>query len=240
MALQFGGEWKEYADRLGDAWLDVEWSARGEPLRRFFERAEWVVGLMETGDEKPVGHHDVAISESRDFKIKIAATEWLKDSGKSLQVIGNEAVFERSNVFIGPETLRGRSSRSQVTRNLLRDRFKFSNHSNPPYDRAAFVTALAEMIGRTSGNQRVFTHLDAPFDALALKPEVRLFARPLFSLAASSKNPVLLPFLFLGSARENGKKIEVSPEQIERLCLWVHPRLNHQIEINEVRRLYRD
>lgn len=238
MAVQFGGEWKKYADRLGDAWLDIEWGGRGEPLRGLFERSEWVVGLMDTGDEEPIGHCDVVISESHDFKIKIAATEWLRGSGKSLQVVGNEAVLERSNAFIGPETLRGRSSRAQVARNLLRNRFKFSDQPSPPYDRAAFATALAEMVGKTLGNQRVIAHLDAPFDALALQPEIKLFARSLFSLAASSKKTVLLPFLFLGSARENGKKIEVSSEQIEKLCLWVHPRLNRQIEINEVRRLY--
>ncbi|WP_159917959.1 ATP-binding protein [Pantoea sp. 18069] len=238
MAGQFAGPWLQHAECLGDAWLDVAWSTKGGGLRALFQRNEWVAGLQGSNEEPPEGHHDVAIAQNYEDKLAIAAVEWLKLPGKFLQILGNADVLDRSNTWVGPVHPSNQGARVQAMDRWLRTRVRFASEQVPPYDHAAFATALARMISSSIGNQRVISHLEPRFAALSLASETRLHAHDLFGLVAPSNTCVLLPFLFLGSARANNMKIEATPEQLDRLCLWVQPRLQRPADLSVIRRLY--
>lgn len=238
MALLFAGPWLQHAECLGDAWLDIAWNTEGVSLRALFERDEWIMGLQGSNEEPPVGHHDVAIAEQPGSKLAIAASEWLKRPQKSLQILGNPGVLDRSNTWIGPDRARDRVARIQTKNWLLRPRFRFASEPAPPYDRAAFAIALASIVSTSFSNRRVISYLEPRFAALSLAEGNELYVRPLFPLAAPSKTCVLLPFLFLGSAREDGTKIEATSEQLDRLCLRIQPRLQWPADLSTIRRLY--
>lgn len=239
MALHFDGPWAKYADRFGDAWLDIAWNEENVSLRSLFEQDEWVMGLQGSNGEPPEGQHDVAIVEHTNFKLDIAASEWLNRPKKFLQILGNPGVLDRSNTSVGPDNPQSQASRIQNSNWLLRTRIRFASEPVPPYDHAALATELALMISKSFGNQRVISPMEDRFSALSLAGKTKLHAWYLFPVSASN-TCVLLPFLFLGSKRENGMKVEVTPEQLDRLCLWTQPRLQRPADLRTIRRLYEE
>jgi hypothetical protein len=182
----------------------------------------------------------VTVTESADLKLAIAACEWLKRPGKSLQILGNPGVLDRSNTAVGPVNHASRVADMQTKNWLLRTRVRFASEQVSPYDKAAFATALARMIDNSIGNKRVISHLEAPFSELSLAHGTKLHAHDLFPLSASSNTCVLLPFLFLGSVSTSNIKVEATPEQLDSLCLWVQPRLQQPTDLRTIRRLYEE
>lgn len=241
MALKFAGSWVEHSKCLDDAWLDVAWGENGDGLRPFFKREEWVLGLYGPNDENPVGTHDFIIARHSDFEaIAIIASEWLKIPNKSLKILGDEEIFNKSsNRVLSNQAPRG-VFQGKIYNELLPPRYRFASGKVEPYDSAAFAAALAQMIDRPFGNHRVTAHLCNRFTRLSLARETSLYARNLFPLVATGDTDVLLPFLFRGAVRDNGVSIEVTSEQLTRLCCWVSPRLKQPTDLETVQQLYKE
>lgn len=236
MALQFGGTWIQHAECLGDAWLDVTWKPEGVNLRSIFQHDEWTLALLGASEESAVGQHDVAILEG--FTIQaILASEWLKKPNKSLQILGNTEIFDQP-ANTRNELDHSRKNKVEIENQLFRTRLRFASQPMQPNDNAAFASALFRMIRSPHGNERVMSPLDDRFADLSLATGITLRARHLFPLVVSSNTQVLLPFLFLGSVRDNKIQVEATNEQLDRLCHWVQPRLQRHTDLSKIRSLY--
>lgn len=225
MALRYGDPWNKCSECLDDAWLDIAWNKEGTSLRTFFYRDDWIAGLLGVDNEQPVVPHDVVISEHSNMRLAIAASEWLRRPDKAIQILGNPEIFDRSRTLAMPTHARDL-------------RIRFASEKVSPYDNAAFATALARTISGSLGNERFISHLDDRFAKLSLARDTKLRARHLFPLVASSDTHVLLPFLFKRKMHANGVSIEATPEQLERLCLWIRPRLHQPTDLETIRQLY--
>lgn len=239
MALQFGDPWRQYAECLDSAWLDIAWDNDGSKFKDLLEKDNWVLALQREKNERPVGDYTVVIREDSDFQLGIVASEWLKRPNKSLQLLGNPEVFNpSSDTWVDLDKVGDRIKKLETKHFLLRTRYRFASEPVPPYDNAAFATALDRIIDARHGNQRVIATLEDRFSALSLKGDIRLHARHLFELSPKSNTQVLLPFLFIGAARDSKIQIEAKHEQVDRLCRWVQDKLQQPADLIEIRRLY--
>lgn len=234
MALMYGGSWIDHSKCLGDAWLDVPWNKNGASLRPFFQREDWILATYRLGDEISERDHDFAIYNNSPLdRAALVASEWLKIPEKSLKIIGDNEIFNKSTEIKS-------SNPKYINNNFLDLRFRFASERLEPYDDAAFAAALAKIIRRPFGNERYRSPLRERFARLSLASGTKLYARNLFPIISGNNTDVVLPFLFRGTAQENGISIEATSEQIERLCIWVQPRLHRPSDLGTIRGLYNE
>ncbi|WP_157640108.1 ATP-binding protein [Burkholderia ubonensis] len=239
MALAYGGKWVEFANKLGDEWLDIVPAGSEITFRDFFDRSEWTVGTAESTYEQQLPDCDLLIADSAlNLILSVILTEWEKTSGWTVMAIGPERVYDHSSIFVGPETMIGRHHRLETERALIRNRYRLKKESQDKYDNCALATALSQALTSAHGNRRYVLSVSDRFERLALKPEIKLFARRLFPMLSINKNCVLLPFLFLGNPKSNGIQVEMRSDQVDALCQWTQSRLKNSIPIDEIHRLY--
>ena len=240
MAMSFAGKWADYSEFLGDAWLDIRWHRKGESLRNYFNKDVLTVGVQGPNNEPSWGNPDIEISENSDSKIAIFASEWMKRPNKFLQVHGNPKIFDTPAPLVENNDVQNLINEINSSNTFLHPMYKFTSDKVELHDEAAFACALARMMNRAFVNERVITHLDGKFSALSLSPETRIRARNLFPLIAHSNTPVLLPFLFRETQRDNGIFIEATAEQIEKLCKFIQPKLQNPADLKTIRALYNE
>lgn len=239
MALSFGGKWVELANKLGDAWLDLIVTKDGNSLRVFFDRPDWTVGTTQSAHEPPLPGCDLLITGSTvDLTLAIILSEWTKISGKTIQAVGPERIFDQSSIFVGPETMAARHQRTQTEHALIRNRFRLRVERQDPYDNCALATALARAYSTAHGNRRYLLGVNDSLAHLSLKSNIKVLAQHLFPISSPVENCVLLPFLFLGTPKPDGIQVEMTADQIESLCRWTQSRLRDSASIDDIRRSY--
>lgn len=237
MALQYGGEWISLADSLGDAWLDVKLNSEDTSLRDLFNRDEWTAAVRSDNDDVVQGTQDIIVISDFDLIIAIIASEWMKNSGRFIQMVGHPLVFSRAEYLDLVSRIRKERPNIHVDIHAaLRPKLRFTKSQADPYDRAALVTELYYMSRITHINERFYCYVGDGFEKLSLAGAVPR-ARALFPYTRPTTPKVLLPFLFLGS-RRNNSNIEATPEQIDALSRWVQPKLEQSLDLSKIKSLY--
>lgn len=239
MALEFGGEWIELSNKLGDAWLDHAANKDGEKFRYFFDQSDWTVGATYSSQESLSHGCDLLVSRSRyELTLDIILSEWQKMAGKTIQVVGPDHIYGPSPALIIPETAAARLQLLQEELELLRNRYRLRNEPQELWSKGALATELATVMRSSHGNRRYLLCFEDSFALLALAPNTKIMAQKIFSELDFSGNCVLLPFLFLGEPKTTGVRISTGSDQIDALCRWTQARLNNPATIDDIRRSY--
>lgn len=241
MALEFGGEWMELSNRLGDAWLDHVANNGGAKFRDFFQRPDWTLGAKYSGQELPLHGCDLIVSDSRyELTLSIILTEWIKITGNTIQAIGPDHIHGPSPELIAPKTTAERLQQIQEDNAVLRVRYRLRSEQQKPWNKVALATELALAMRSAHGNRRYFLCFDGSFEVLTLRTDTKLTAQKLFPMLEFSGNCVLLPFLFLDEPKPDGVCIETTSEQIDALSRWTQPRLQNPAATDDIRRSYNE
>jgi len=239
MALEFGGEWIELSNKLGDVWLDREANKNREKFRYFFEKSEWTVGATYSSQEAPLHGCDLTVSDSRyELTLSIVLSEWVNITGRTIQVVGPDHIYGPSSALVVPETAAARLQLLQEESALLRNHYRLRIEPQDPWSKGALATELALAMRSAHGNRRYLLCFNDSFELLALSPNTKVAAQKLFPALSFSGNCVLLPFLFLGEHKPSGVRIETRSDQIDALCRWTQARLLNPATIDDIRRSY--
>jgi signal transduction histidine kinase len=241
MELTEGGTWTELANKLGDAWLDVQTQDGKKRFRSFFERSEWTIGEEPSGDAPPLPDCDLLVSgSSSDLTLDVILTEWDKTPGNTIMTVGPKHIHDPSSVFVGPETIAARRQRELIERAMLKTHFSLTNGPQQLWDNSALAAGLVQALSVWGGNRRYVLCVDDRWSLLTLQPTTKIVARHLLSILSPSRNHILLPFLFRGNPTKEGIEVEATVEQIDTLSQWTHSRLRSPVSKDAIRQAYQE
>lgn len=239
MALIFQGEWIEISNKLGDAWLDCAIERDDRRFRDLFELSDWTIGVKESEHEQDEKGYNLFINDAGYGRtLSIILSEWIKTPGNTVKIAGSEQIFENISPFVGPEKIGGKLRREQSERSRFRNHYRLRNEVQELWDKSALATELARAMLFLHGNRRYILCVQDLFQSLILSPDTKLRAKRIFPHLTSGNNYILLPFLFLGNAKDDGVSVESTPAQIDALCRWTQNRLTHPKSIEDIRRMY--
>jgi hypothetical protein len=120
--------------------------------------------------------------------------------------------------------------------------YTFRKEGRSTIESEVIVKAIEAEISR-GGSHRLSTRyllsdVENKWIKLYFKTEVRMTAKDLLGIRVPNVNCILLPFLF--SKDESGKrtKVQASMDQVHRLSLWVQPKLQESLGIEEIKSEY--
>ncbi|MBI6632310.1 ATP-binding protein [Pseudomonas paralactis] len=241
MALAFQGEWIAISNQLGDAWLDCTIEGKDKKYRDLFKLSDWTVGIKQSDLEPEEKGRDLFIGDGGYGRtLSIILTEWVKTPGNTVKIAGSDSIYKQRPSFVGPEKIGGRQQRERIERAQFRNHYRLRGAPQELWDKSALATELASAMALLHGNRRYLLCVQDLFKSLALSSGTKIRARKIFPNLVGEGDQILLPFLFLGHAKQNGVTVESTPAQIDALCRWTQSRLSHSASFETIRCLYGD
>lgn len=238
MAYLYQGKWTDYANTLGDAWLDHTLDGTTSPLREIFKRPNWTLGQIHP-HRLLTPNCDILISEriATYLIFQLLTSEWTKTAGNTVQFCGRKEILA-DPTKAGSNPLKDCYDMIQGGTLMARNSLHLRRDHQPPYDECALATEIFRASITVESNRRYI--LNSPkFSQLSIKTEEEINAWPLFP-GYPTPHPVMLPFLFQGIFKDTDRRVEVTPEQMDLICRWVQVRLVTPATLVEVRRWYED
>jgi len=231
MALYEGEPWKGFAAKIGDAWKDV--SVIGSSIRECFGKSEWLFDTGADVNREPIERCDVSIANHDEGAVTtLALLAWEMEKKGSVQLLSVDEM-RRS-----PEIKDEQSEApAPLNRTLLGIRQKhpvlrFSLTQQPCYSKAAFAEHLIKAISPLSNCRYLVAITDERWQRLALRDDSKFRASWLMQPRSNSPSVMLLPYLF------SRDQAQVTPSQLERLCMRMQPLLAGKPTVEEVRHCY--
>lgn len=221
MAVQYGGNWRDLADKLSGAWLDLQIPYETRTYRELFGLDDWFLKVKPYDDKQPSSCELTIYPHQHGYFLEsLIINLWLKQENQTIQII------EDNN-----------SARTDFSL-----RYQFKKGEQPSYNQGALAIRLAELARGNMFNQRFWLDFqnEDGWDAIHIKKGTKLRAYYLFERPVSqSKNFVLLPFLFRAKAiNGTDSKITATPAQLDALCKCVQPHLTTPTSLEDIRKTY--
>ncbi|MEE4127063.1 ATP-binding protein [Pseudomonas viridiflava] len=242
MALVWGGDWVELANRLGDSWLDSAFEKNGIRYRELFSLQDWKIGIKQSDYETDEANYNLVLEAGRFGQtLDIILSEWSKIADNTIKITGSSLVIEPTPTTLEKTATQGeRIKFDQIQRSKLRNHYILKKGPQDLWDKNALATELAQAMKLPHGNRRYLLCVKELFTSITLKPSTKLMAKKIFPRLFFNNDYILIPLLFLGKANAEGRTVESTPEQIEALCRWTQDKLNHHNTIDEIRKTYNE
>lgn len=240
MAIQEGGEWKDFAREIGPQWKKLSFFDDQMTLEEFLKGNGGIVWIdrfgRQTSAHESDGEHESSESE---YALRVSDEPWLpdllvrswceqKDATICILPPRDMSVDERSRF----EALGDSGRMAMAQKQVLRCSFK--REPQPAFTNAALTFALDRVPGGLGMNQRFLLPSSDRWAHLQLKSGVYSWIGPLFPFVAPNATLIVLPFLFRGEDRG----VEASGRRFEDLCQWCCAHLERFTDISAIRSAY--
>nr|BFD41822.1 hypothetical protein FFPRI1PSEUD_33210 [Pseudomonas sp. FFPRI_1] len=238
MEYHYGEQWAPLANILGDAWTDLKPKTHENTIRDCLRLSSFTLAATNYMTESYSSTFDITFYES-DFDVMsgIILKEWSKKTNSSIKITTSEFPLPESLLKYAAD-LENTDSPLEDNRRIQTLYYSLKLSTQDPWDDSAISTKLNAVVRSNYGNSRYFFYANQEFQSLSLKPGTELNAFNIFDHDLN-RNKVLLPFLFLGNAQEQAIKIQLLPQQLEKLSRWTQQHLIHWMEIEEISAAYK-
>jgi hypothetical protein len=235
MAIRFGGNWVELAknDVIKGLWLNLPAQNQANTFQSFFEKSSWTVGETPShGEQTPDECYLLVGNSWLDCTMQIILNEWLKVKNRTVQVLAPK--YAEENAVVTTNSIR------KPPRNF-HARYQLKTEQQDLYNSDALASRLIGLMGETLGNTRFLLDCDNKWCLLYLKQGTKIRANNVFMVhSPDTFQLVLLPFLYRQRTPSQPLRIEITPEQLDKLSKWVQPLLVYPAEVTDIKAAYEE